>query len=355
MTSGQTVRFGPVRRGEHRLKRSRSQYMSTPHLNYTSNWQLNQLNANLRKSHNSVHINMNGPSKAHTNRHIASAHKLIDGLNEEEVTFKSRLRGVLNSYNFQLAMVTLVILDCIMVLGEMIIEMQLNNKECTEMSAHIEDAFEKVTQMNISQYAADNFTEQPESAQLMEASESEQHSIFSSCHYGHLLHQLEKYFHLTSIFILFSFNVELLSRLYAFGYKYFLHWEIALDALIVIVSFSLDVAFLDSGLKKYLYLLIILRLWRVLRIIHAIMTAIKTPFERQIEKLKKKRKILQRDLAKAYFYSNMLEEEIKNLRRYVEELEAARKQQEEEEEDEEEEEKVQEDQQCDADKSTGKG
>lgn len=215
------------------------------------------------------------------------------------------------------------------VLGEMIIEMQLSSKDCGghHVNEHIEGTvttatqpFSDVTESFTTLLA--NFTERPEvEGEQLAVSGSEGHSIFSTCRHVHLLHQMEHVFHLTSIFILFTFNVELVLRLYIFGYKYFGHLENALDAIVVIVSFWLDVAFLDSGMKKYLYLLIILRLWRVLRIIHAIMTAIKTPFERQVEKLKKKRKILQRDLAKAYFYSNMLEEEITNLRGRISELE----------------------------------
>ena len=356
MTGGHSVRFGPgsgsVRRApSHRLKRTRSQYMSTPQLNnYGSNWRLNHLNANpsIRKSHNSVAINMNMTSKTYTNRHIASAHKLLDGLNEEDASFKSRLRSVLTSYNFQLAMVILVICDCMMVLGEMIIEMQLNNSDCGG-GGHNEEGLEKVTGIisetvtvtteSVSELwttMVNNFTEQPNEGEEQMVAESEGHSIFSTCSHVHLLHQTEKFFHLTSIFILFSFNIELVLRLYIFGYKYFFHWEIALDAIVVIVSFWLDVAFLDSGMKQYLYLLIILRLWRVLRIVHAIITAIKTPYERQVEKLKKKRKILQRDLAKAYFYSNMLEEEITHLRGRIAEFEAAARERDEEEEEEDE-------------------
>lgn len=219
------------------------------------------------------------------------------------------------------------------VLGEMIIEMQLSSKDCGghHVNEHIEGTvttatqpFSDVTESFTTLLA--NFTERPEvEGEQLAVSGSEGHSIFSTCRHVHLLHQMEHVFHLTSIFILFTFNVELCLRLYIFGYKYFLHWENALDAIVVIVSFWLDVAFLDSSMKKYLYLLIILRLWRVLRIIHAIIHAIKTPFERQIEKLKKKRKILQRDLAKAYFYSNMLEEEITALRNRIADMEAAKR------------------------------
>lgn len=125
----QSVRFGPgsVRRApSHRLKRSRSQYLSSAQIN-ASNWQLNHLNANLRKSQNSVYVNMHQSRPGmYTNRHIASAHKLIGGLNDEDPTFKSRLKNVVSSYNFQLVMVVLVILDCIMVKMAQILKTQVN-------------------------------------------------------------------------------------------------------------------------------------------------------------------------------------------------------------------------------------
>ncbi|KAJ6216512.1 hypothetical protein RDWZM_007669 [Blomia tropicalis] len=341
-----SVRFThgpPPTRRDHRLKRSRSQYMSTPHLTsgYSSSWQLNHLNPNTTsammkrsQSRQSVHINMNRANRA-SNRHIASAHKLIDGLNDEETSFKHKVHSIISSYNFQIIMVVLVLMDCIMVLGEMIIEMQLSINDCEDYDlghGHGHGGgVEKVPDWN-------STTTDGDQMQPMESVvDPMQIHIPWICHYAHLMHHLEEYFHLTSIFILFIFNIELLTHLYTSGYKHFCNWEMALDALIVVVSFWLDIAFLDSSLKRYLYLLIILRMWRVLRIFHAILTAVKAPYERQVEKLKKKRKILQRDLAKAYFYSNMLEDEIKNLRRYIEDIENERRMAEEDTEEEEEE------------------
>lgn len=310
---GHSVRFEK----ERRLKK-RAAFMSHPNLNYraASQWQLNHLNPSYkgamhRKSRNSVYISMSN-AKLAANKHVASAHKLIDGLNDDEPSFKTHLRNLLNTYNFQITFIILIIMDCMMVLGEMLIELKMfQSSECERsdlMHTMVSPATMNPADLN----------------ETMSAKLEHEHKLEEHCeHVAHILHHVEHGFHLTSIFILFLFNVELIVRLYAHGYKYFLELEIALDAFIVIVSFSLDVAFLNNRLKKFLYLLIILRLWRVLRVIHAIITAIRAPFERQVEKLKKKKKMLQRDLAKAYFYSNMLEEEIKNLRRIVEEFEYA--------------------------------
>lgn len=322
--TGHSVRF----ERDRRLKK-RAAFMSHPNLNYAynSSWRLNHLNPGqkgslTRKSRNSVYINMNN-SKLQTNRHIASAHKLIDTIQDDEPSFKSRLRSVLNSYNFQLTMIVLIIMDCIMVLGEMIIELKLFQSQDCERSKIISTIVSTVAPI-LTSTVSDNIGAESMNYAPLEEAPSMEHSAHhgSHCeHMEHMMHQIEHGFHLTSIFILFLFNVELIVRLYGHGYKYFMNLEILLDAFIVITSFSLDIAFLNNQLKKFLYLLIILRLWRVLRIMHAIITAIRAPFERQVEKLKKKKKMLQRDLAKAYFYSNMLEEEIKNLRKILEEYE----------------------------------
>lgn len=267
----------------------------------------------------------------YTNKHIASAHRLLKDIPDDEPSFKTKLRSVMNTYNFQILMVVLIILDCVMVLGEMIIELRLfQNEDCpyghSEAGKQVANAIVSTispllqSAPMVEHNGHESIVSQHEHTSGHGSSVNDHH-LLECEHSAHLLHNVENVFHLTSIFILFMFNVELLVRLYSEGYKYFLHLEIALDALIVMVSFGLDIVFLDHKMKKYLYLLIVLRVWRVLRVVHAIITAIRAPHERQIEKLKKKKKLLQRDLAKAYFYSNILEEEIRSLREYIDSFE----------------------------------
>ncbi|XP_046915281.2 uncharacterized protein LOC124495884 [Dermatophagoides farinae] len=271
----------------------------------------------------------------YTNKHIASAHRLLSDIPDDEPSFKAKLRSVMNTYNFQILMVVLIILDCVMVLGEMIIELRLfQNEDCPHghqeaakqvanaiVSSTIGPLLQTTTVQPIVEHGGHESNVSGHGHEPGHGISAHDRHLSDCEHSAHLLHNVENVFHLTSIFILFLFNVELLVRLYSEGYKYFLHLEIALDALIVMVSFGLDIVFLDHKMKKYLYLLIILRVWRVLRVVHAIITAIRAPHERQIEKLKKKKKMLQRDLAKAYFYSNVLEEEIQNLREYIDSFE----------------------------------
>lgn len=62
--------------------------------------------------------------------------------------------------------------------------------------------------------------------------------------------------------------VEVVLKLIAFGYTFFYQFEELIDAIIIIVSFTLDIAFIKSSTLKFLGLLIFLRLWRIVRIVH---------------------------------------------------------------------------------------
>ena len=64
--------------------------------------------------------------------------------------------------------------------------------------------------------------------------------------------------------------IEIMLKIYAFRLDYFRHKLEVFDALIVIISFSLDVAFIGhgEGLESAAGLLVILRLWRVTRILN---------------------------------------------------------------------------------------
>ncbi|KAF7489961.1 hypothetical protein SSS_07918 [Sarcoptes scabiei] len=322
MAGGHTVRFDRETRklsySTRSLNRKRRRpYQSQPILNRlgygskaSSLYRLNHLNPTSQKqSLGKSYVSLrNLPTKSlqqkrllFTNRHVASVHKLISNLQDEDQTFTARLRNLMNTYNFQIFMVVLIILDCVMVLGEMIIELKLfQNDDCKSL-AFFDDNYHEIPIPGIDNSSTlneqnENLFEQHHHHHLL----NHRHYLYHrnqrhDCeHQEHLLHNVEHIFHLTSIFILFLFNIELLVRLYAEGHKYFLNVEIALDSFISLESFK------SCACDYY---------------------AIRAPFERQIEKLKKKRKLLTRDLAKAYFYSNMLEEEITNLRKMIDSFE----------------------------------
>lgn len=76
-------------------------------------------------------------------------------------------------------------------------------------------------------------------------------------------------FHYFSLALLTFFMVELVGKLYAYRWEYFQHNFEVFDGLIVVFSFVLDIVFIfHEDAFDGIGLLILLRLWRVARIIN---------------------------------------------------------------------------------------
>lgn len=87
------------------------------------------------------------------------------------------------------------------------------------------------------------------------------------------------------------------------------------DAIIVIVSWSLDMAFFHHGEDAdAVSMLIFLRMWRLIRIVHAIAVSMITPVTHQLELEEHAHKVTEVKLEKLTDYSKELEVEIKELR-----------------------------------------
>ena len=79
---------------------------------------------------------------------------------------------------------------------------------------------------------------------------------------------IESILHYGSITILSIFVVEVILKVLAFRREFFKKIEEVVDGIIVIISFIFDLVFMNHNLLKYSGLLIILRLWRMIRICH---------------------------------------------------------------------------------------
>ena len=128
-------------------------------------------------------------------------------------SFRERLTHFVNTNKFQIGIVCLVIFDCLLVISELLINLRV---------------FE-----------------------LHEASSVPQ-----------ILHYI-------SIGILSLFIIEIGVKVYCMRLDYFKRRSEIFDALIVIVTFSLDVAFANKeGLQSGVGLIIVLRLWRITKILN---------------------------------------------------------------------------------------
>ncbi|CAG2167965.1 unnamed protein product [Oppiella nova] len=188
-------------------------------------------------------------------------------------TCRHNLKHLLHSYRFHLLIVGLVIIDCIVVVIELMIDLQIYQTEVKNNPNH---------DINKSHNTA--------------------HTIAEVLHY-------------TSIAILCIFTIEIIFKVYVFRTEYVKHKSEIFDAFIVITSLTLDLVFIKhEDILRYIGLVIILRLWRIVRVIHGIAISVKTPLEHSYEKEKRKREKGDKELAEMHLYVNSLEIEIMNLR-----------------------------------------
>ncbi|XP_060642004.2 voltage-gated hydrogen channel 1 [Anolis sagrei] len=146
-------------------------------------------------------------------------------------SFRDVMKKLFQSHKFQILIVGLVIADAILVLGELLLELKIIHPDKGEI--------------------------------------------------------VPKVFHYLSLSILTLFLVEVSFKLFAYRLEFFKHKFEVLDAIVVIVSFVLDIVLLFREHEfEALGLLILLRLWRVARIINGIILSVKTRSEQHVSKLK---------------------------------------------------------------------
>ncbi|KAM0229954.1 hypothetical protein ACHAP5_011498 [Fusarium lateritium] len=97
---------------------------------------------------------------------------------------------------------------------------------------------------------------------------------------------------LGSISLVFSclFMVELIASIWAFGWKYFKSWFHCFDAFIVLVGFVTDVI-LRGIVEEVASLIVVMRLWRVVKIIEELGLGAQEQTEELSEKLEQCRKV----------------------------------------------------------------
>ncbi|XP_072252389.1 voltage-gated hydrogen channel 1 [Leuresthes tenuis] len=148
-----------------------------------------------------------------------------------KLTFKDSLKKLYISDRFQVVVVCLVILDAFFVLAELLIDLSVIKLEHDHIAPEI--------------------------------------------------------FHYLSLALLTFFMVELSGKLFAYQMEFFHHKFEVFDGVVVVVSFLLDIVFIfHEDAFDGMGLLILLRLWRVARIVNGILVSVKTRADQRIHKLK---------------------------------------------------------------------
>ncbi|KAF1424986.1 Voltage-gated hydrogen channel 1, partial [Spheniscus humboldti] len=147
------------------------------------------------------------------------------------ISFQDMMKKLFSSHRFQILVVCLVILDALLVLGELLMDLKIIHPD----------------KYNIT----------------------------------------PKVFHYLSLSILTIFLVEVGFKVFVYRREFFHHKFEVLDGIVVIVSFILDVIVIFREHEfEAVGLLILLRLWRVARVINGIILSVKTRSEQQVSKLK---------------------------------------------------------------------
>ncbi|XP_062037876.1 voltage-gated hydrogen channel 1 isoform X1 [Lepus europaeus] len=176
--------------------------------------------------------------------------------------FRSSLRKLFSSHRFQVIVICLVVLDALLVLAELILDL-------------------KIIQPDKNNYAA-------------------------------------RVFHYMSIIILVSFLLEISLKIFVFRLEFFHHKFEILDAVVVVVSFILDIVLLFREHDfEALGLLILLRLWRVARIVNGIIISVKTRSERKLLRLKQMNIQLAAKVQHLEFSCSEKEQEIERLNKLL--------------------------------------
>lgn len=191
---------------------------------------------------------------------------LEETLKHGPLTLRQRLDNVIHSHKFQAGIIVLVIFDVLLVLAELLFDLE-----------------------------------------IVKLAGEHQETVAHALHY-------------CSICILALFIIEVTVRIFVMRLTFFKHKLELFDALVVIVSFILDVVFRDRmDAASGVGLLVILRLWRVARILNGIVMSVKRQAEKKIEKEKHLREACEQELSKFRSYCTSLENEIESLHRLLKE------------------------------------
>lgn len=99
--------------------------------------------------------------------------------------------------------------------------------------------------------------------------------------------QLFQVFHYLSLALLTFFMVELFGKIYAYRLELLHHKFEVFDGIVVVVSFILDIVYISKeDAFDAMGLLILLRLWRVARIINGIIMSVKNRAHHKVQKIK---------------------------------------------------------------------
>ncbi|XP_066940276.1 voltage-gated hydrogen channel 1-like [Macrobrachium rosenbergii] len=117
--------------------------------------------------------------------------------------------------------------------------------------------------------------------------------------------------HYLSLAVLTLFCFEIVVKILSLGLEFFTHKLEVFDAIVVIVAFVLDIVYLHSSdAHSGLSLIIVLRLWRVVRIQNAMMLQVRRVEEKKVHAERQRRQAVEEDLERCRAYIATLQHKL---------------------------------------------
>nr|XP_054749166.1 uncharacterized protein LOC129254683 isoform X2 [Lytechinus pictus] len=190
----------------------------------------------------------------------------------EPLSLREKIHDFMETQRFHIAILVLVVIDCILVIAELVIDFQVLSEEGGKCNATESEKEEKeVTAANV--------------------------------------------LHYMSLGILSIFMIELMIKIPVFWMEFFRSKLEVFDGIIIVISFVLDiVSLIFEEQFAVLQLLVLLRLWRIVRVVNGVILSVETQAKKKIETQKHLRVEVEHELEKFRKYCAAQEKEIEVLR-----------------------------------------
>ncbi|XP_033749865.1 uncharacterized protein LOC117334381 [Pecten maximus] len=274
------------------------------------------------------------------------------GSTEPEIkSSRERLSEMMKSNLIQYGIISLVVLDSIIVILEFLIDLEMIHIPENDVSGSHSSMLNSSMNHTMELYTELMSTSHPigahHSADHLESEHSSHrvavnhdnhigiehnathinHNHTSSGHAHHHTNKelAEHILHYASLTILSIFVVEVMAKIYAEGTHLLKHKAEVFDAIVVLVSFTLDIIFsfvnVTDAARDAAGLMVILRLWRITRIINGVIISVKMDADKKIEEQKAARSRAEEEVEKLKNQVSSLEAELERLQEHLRLLE----------------------------------
>ncbi|XP_047488240.1 voltage-gated hydrogen channel 1-like [Penaeus chinensis] len=118
--------------------------------------------------------------------------------------------------------------------------------------------------------------------------------------------------HILSLTLLALFTLEIALKLYAYRFEFFTHKAEVFDAIVVLVALCLDAIYLHADDARIgTGLIIILRIWRVVRIQNAMMLQVRHVADKKLKEERQRRLAVEEEHRRLLDYAETLKEKLR--------------------------------------------